>query len=203
MAKFARKKRSAIALQSVASIDYSVTMRRNPMNENDPSKAYASVQYAGTAKLDQLAQHILDHGSPYTRDMIIGVATALVDCVREHVLEGYKVELGDLGTFKITISNKGAKSLDEFKAETNIDDALVEYEPGGYFVDLKDRIQWNQVVNRTIQRAAMRAFKAGRITQSQMELIRKGRLELAAVAPDDAPTPTGGGDDGGGSGDGD
>ena len=186
MAKFARKKRSAIALQSVASIDYSLTMRKNPMNENDPEKAYASIQYAGTAQLEQLAQHILDHGSPYTLDMIVGVATALVGCIREHVLEGYKVEVGNLGTFKLSIQSKGAKTLDEFEPTTNIIDTYVEYEPGGYFVDLKDNIQWNQVVNRTIQRAAMRAFKAGRITKDQMEAIRKGELELAAVVPETA-----------------
>ncbi len=184
MAKFARKKRNAIALQSAESIDYSVTMRENGMNENDPERAYASVQYAGTVKLEQLATHIMEHGSPYTRDMITGVTTALVDCIREHVLRGFKVELSDLGTFKISIHCKGAESIEKFNPETNIIDAYVEYEPGGYFVDLTGNVQFNQVVNRTIQKAAMKAFKAGRISKEQMEQIRKGELELGVVAPD-------------------
>lgn len=63
MAKFARKKRSAIALQSAESIDYRVTMRANPLNDNDPERAYPTLQYAGTVKLEQLASHITTHGS--------------------------------------------------------------------------------------------------------------------------------------------
>ena len=104
------------------------------------------------------------HGSPYTRDMIIGVVTAVVDCIREHVTRGFKVELSDLGTFKLSINCKGAESLETFNPAANILDAYVEYEPGGYFVDLKNEITFNQVVNRTIQGAAMKAFKASRIT---------------------------------------
>ena len=40
MAKFARKKRSALSLQSPGSISYSVQMRPNGMNENDPERGY-------------------------------------------------------------------------------------------------------------------------------------------------------------------
>ncbi len=189
MAKFARKKRSAIALQSSESIDYSVQMRKNPMNDNDPERAYPTLQYAGTVKLEQLASHITTHGSPYTRDMIIGVVTAVVDCIREFVTRGFKVELSDLGTFKLSINSKGAESLETFNPASNIIDAYVEYEPGGYFVDLKNEIQFNQVVNRTIQAAAMKSFKAGRITKEQLEAIRKGELELGVVEPDAETEP--------------
>ena len=185
MAKFARKKRSALSLQSPGSISYSVQMRPNGMNENDPERAYASLQYAGTVKLDQLATHISEHGSPYTRDMIIGVTTAIVDCIREHVTEGYKVEIGDLGTFKLSIKSKGAESVDKFNPASNITDAYVEYEPGGYFVDLVGELQFTQVVNRTIQTAAMKAFKAGKITKEQLEAIRKGEMELGVVEPEE------------------
>ena len=185
MAKFARKKRNALALQSPEAIDYSVQMRPNGMNENDPERAYASLQYAGTVRMEQLASHIEDHGSPYTRDMIVGVTTALVDCIREHVMRGFKVEIGDLGTFKLSIKSKGAESVEKFNPDTNITDAYVEYEPGGYFVDLVGELQFNQVVNRTIQSAAMKAFKAGRITKEQLEAIRKGELELGVVEPEE------------------
>lgn len=189
MPKFARKKRSAIALKGIGSMDYSVQMYPNAMNENDPERAYATLQYNGTVKLEQLAAHIASHGSPYTRDMVIGVVTAVIDCIKEHVVEGYKVELADLGTFKVTIKNKGAESIDKFNAETNITDAYVEYEPGGYFVDLKDSIGFNKVVNRTIQNAAQQAFNAGRITKEQLQLIKKGQLQLAAVAPQNGNEP--------------
>jgi hypothetical protein len=56
-------------------------------------------------------------------------------------------------------------------------------------VDLKNEIQFNQVVNRTIQAAAMKSFKAGRITKEQLEAIRKGELELGVVEPDAETEP--------------
>jgi len=177
MAKFASKKRSAVALQSAETMNYSVSMRPNPMNENDPHKAYANVQYAGTVKLEQLAEHIKSHGSPYTRDTIVGVATALVDCTREYVTRGFKVSLGDLGTFKVSITNRGAKSRKEFTPD-NIDDAWVEYEPGGYFVDLRNEITFQEVPNRTVQAVAKKLVKDGTITQKQWELLLAGKADF-------------------------
>ena len=161
MAKYALRKKKTVALSAVESINYSVAMRQNPQHENDPRKAYASLQYAGTVQLEQLAQHILSHGSPYTRDMIVGVATALVDCTREYVTRGFKVDLGDLGTFRITIAQMGANSREEFTSE-NINDAWVEYTPSGYFVDLSTEIQWNKVSSRKVQAAALKAENEGK-----------------------------------------
>ena len=181
MAKFEKNKRKAIALLGTASIDYSVGLQGNPMNENDPQKAYASIQYAERVKLPQLAQHIMEHGSPYTRDMIVGVTAALIDCMREFLIEGHKVELDDLGTFYVTISNKAAKSIKEFTA-ANIEDAWVEYEPGGYFVDLKNSITWNKTVNRRMQAVAKKLFEAGRLSSKQWADFLKGDADFSIDA---------------------
>ena len=177
MAKYARKKRSAIALQSVEQMNYSVAMRKNPMNENDPKKAYANVQYEGTIQLEQLAEHIKSHGSPYTRDMIVGIATALVDCTREYLTRGFKVALGDLGTFRISIAQRAAKTKKAFTAN-NITDAWAEYEPGGYFVDLRDEINFTEVPTRLVQNVAAKLVKEGTITQEQWQAIMDGEATI-------------------------
>ena len=177
MAKYARKKRAAIALQSVEQMNYSVTMRKNPQNENDPKKAYASVQYEGTVQLEQLAEHIKSHGSPYTRDMIVGIATALVDCTREYLTRGFKVSLGDLGTFRIAIAQRAAKTKKAYTAN-NITDAWAEYEPGGYFVDLRDEINFTEVPNRLVQNVAAKLVKEGTITQEQWQAIMDGEATV-------------------------
>ena len=173
MPKYAKNKRSAIALQSVEEVNYSLSMRKNPMNENDPKKAYAKLQYEGLVKLEQLATHILDHGSPYTRDMIVGIATALVDCTREYLTRGFKVQLGDLGTFRLAIAQRAAKTKQAYSAN-NITDAWVEYEPGGYFVDLRDEINFTEVPTRLVQNVAAKLVKEGTITQEQWQAIMDG-----------------------------
>lgn len=196
MTKYARKIRQNVSLKNIGVVDFSVSLRANPMNENDPHKAYANLQYADTVKLEQLASHILEHGSPYTRDMIVGCTTALIDCIKEFCTSGYKVEVGDLGTFKLSIAQKGAKDLDSFNADTNIEDAWLEYEPSGYFAGLRDKISFNKVVLRSVQQVAERLYKSGKITSKQWNDILAGKLDISLV------TPEAEGGDGDGDGDG-
>ena len=54
------------ANESVQSIKYSVAMMKNPVHPDEPEKAYANIQLNGTVSLGQLAQHIREHGSPYS-----------------------------------------------------------------------------------------------------------------------------------------
>ena len=102
------------ANESIQSIKYSVCMMKNPVHPDEPEKAYANIQLNGTVSLGQLAQHIREHGSPYTRDVVLGVITAIVDHTREYLVQGYKVDLGDLGSFQPSFKQKGAVDFDSF-----------------------------------------------------------------------------------------
>ena len=113
MAKFKRKKLSDLSQKGTGIVQYSVGMHPNHMNENDPEKAYASIQYQGTVVMDQLAAHICEHNSVYSEGTVMGVITELVKCILEFVKDGYKVQVGQLGTFKLSIQSKGAESLEE------------------------------------------------------------------------------------------
>ena len=76
-------------------------------------KYYAKPVSQGTVNLDELAAHISDHGSVYTRDVVVGVMTKMVDCINELLAQGYKVKLGELGTFYNSIRNDGKKAVDD------------------------------------------------------------------------------------------
>lgn len=76
-------------------------------------KYYAQPVSQGTVNLDELAAHISDHGSVYTRDVVIGVMTKMVDCINELLAQGYKVKLGELGTFYNSIRNDGKKAVSD------------------------------------------------------------------------------------------
>lgn len=78
-------------------IKYSLSPRAVVPGDPDSLKRiFASAQYNELIDLNTFARHIQEHGSPFTRDVIIGVLTAAVDCLREQLVEGNKVSFGDL-----------------------------------------------------------------------------------------------------------
>ena len=56
-------------------IQYSVAMRPNPMHEGDPKKAYATLQLTGQVSLADLAQHISEHNSVFSKGTTVGILT--------------------------------------------------------------------------------------------------------------------------------
>lgn len=74
------------------SINYSIAMLGNPIDEDAPKKAYAKSQYTNILTLDKFAGHIASHGSKYNRADIYAVLMQTVDCMREMLLEGKRIE---------------------------------------------------------------------------------------------------------------
>ena len=75
-----------------------------------------------------------------------------VDCMREQLLEGKKIRLGDLGDFSISLSSKGVEDPNAFNAQ-NITGVKVIWEPGAEF---------NLVASRDAQAAVIKAIKQGK-----------------------------------------
>ena len=84
-----------------------------------------------------------------------------VDCMREQLLEGKKIRLGDLGDFFIVLSSKGAEDADKFTAQ-NITDVKVLWEPGSEFKNLLADAEFNLVASRSAQAAVIKAIKVGK-----------------------------------------
>ena len=159
------------ANESVQSIKYSVCMMKNPVHPDEPEKAYANIQLNGTVSLGQLAQHIREHGSPYTRDVVLGVITAVVDHTREYLVQGYKVDLGELGSFAPSLTSEGAlpgtdadgnpiTALQAFNSD-NIKDVKVNYGMTSIFSDLRKDAIFEKVTSRKAQKASLAAQLAG------------------------------------------
>ena len=81
--------------------------------------------------------------------------------MREQLLEGKKIRLGDLGDFSILLSSKGAEDADKFTAQ-NITDVKVLWEPGAEFKNLLADAEFNLVASRSAQAAVIKAIKAGK-----------------------------------------
>lgn len=142
-------------------IDYSVSSRPNPMDREANPKYYATAQLKGVIDINRFAKHIASHGSVYKRADISAVLTMAVDCLKEMLLEGYKVQLGDLGNFYVSLSSEGANLPQEFNPNIHVKEVKVNWERGTDFYNLKNETEFNLVAIRAIQKKVLAALKNG------------------------------------------
>ena len=162
-------------------------------------KAYAIAQYSDVMNIEKFARHISTHGCVYSRADISAILYLAVDCMREQLLEGKKIRLGDLGDFSINLSSKGADTAEKFSSQY-ITGVNVIWEPGMEFKSLLADAEFNLVASRSAQAALLKAIKAG---QSVVDITQPETPE----DPDDntsggSDTPSGGDNTGSGSGSG-
>ena len=131
--------------------------------------AFAIAQYTDVITIEKFARHISTHGSVYSRADISAILYLAVDCMREQLLEGKKIRLGDLGDFSIILESKGAETADKFTSQ-NITGVNVLWTPGTEFKNLLADAEFTLVASRNAQAALLKAIKAGQtsvdITQS-------------------------------------
>ena len=77
--------------------------------KTEKKNAFAVSQYSDIMNIEKFSKHISSHGSVYSRADISAILYMTVDCMREQLLEGKKIRLGDLGDFSIVLSSKGAE----------------------------------------------------------------------------------------------
>lgn len=141
-------------------INYSVYLWKNPLDENAVEMAYAKNQVTKVMTFDEFVRHIADHNGVFTRGTVKGVVSDTCSCLVEMLLNGYKVQFGELGIFSIYISCEPAESLEKFTAD-NIKKVNLQFTPGEDFENLRSRAQFVPVASRIAQVATLKAEKAG------------------------------------------
>ena len=101
-------------------LKYKMVTRINPQNKSEQPKWYAKAVQDRTIDFEDLVTHMSEHNSPYSRGVIHGVLTDMLDCVKELVLDGKSVRLGDLGLFSVGLETSGAKSRDRWTVATHV-----------------------------------------------------------------------------------
>lgn len=106
-------------------------------NKNKQSNGYgcwyARTTINQTYSLEQLAEHMAAHNTPYSKGAIYGVLTDMVNCIRELVLDGNAVKIPNLAIFSAGIKTKRASSLEDFTASSNILSAYLRARSTGVF----------------------------------------------------------------------
>ena len=131
------------------------------MDEGAPKKAYGRAQVNDTLDINKFARHIADHGSVYSHADVQSILIQMVDCMKEQLVLGNKVCLGELGSFTISLSCNGAISLEEFTTN-NIKAVNVVWTPGEIFKDLRndEHIEFEEVGSRKEQAELLKEKKA-------------------------------------------
>ena len=155
-------------------INYSVTARPTPRDKDASYKYYASPQVKENVSMADFCRHISDHNSKYNRADIHAVLTQTVDCIREMLLDGKKIQLGDLGSFQIGLSSKGTLTAEDFNPNIHVKAVRVNWTPGSDFQNLLGDAQWNLVANRRAQRLLLKAVTNG---DTQVDISKDGEGE--------------------------
>lgn len=176
------------------SINYSLSS--HPVTgHSEENRVYATAQGDLQMDIDQFADHIAAHGSVYSRDVISGVLMKAVDCMQEKLLEGYRIQLGDLGAFYISLNNQHwtrlPELIEEYRPNLHLRSLTVNWARGAKMKNLFAKAQFNLVANRKAQAALLAAVRKG---ESNVDLN-------ATPSTGGTPSGGGGGSSEGGSGD--
>ena len=104
-------------------------------NKNNKSRIFGkwfahskAVEIMNTRKL---AQHISEHGSIYTPDVVFGVLEKFRSCLVEMLLESKRVKIDGLGTFFTTIENEpgGTDKVEDFNVQKNLKALHIRFMP--------------------------------------------------------------------------
>lgn len=179
-------------------INYSVRRYEATELGGTESEYYKAVaQYTDTMDLNAFAKHIADHGSVYSRADVAAVITLAVDCLRELVLEGYRVTLGDLGTFFARLSSVNTVTEKSAFTSGDITKCVIAWTRDTNFTNLIEDAEFNQVLSRAEQAAALAASKVSDDLTGELEAIS------GAAADDGTGDSDGTGEDTGDSSSGD
>ena len=165
----------------IMAIPYSLVLRHNQPGEPEQgNKTFPMAQYNRVMDLNAMAKHMTSHGSKYDKGDVMAVATQLSSCIREQLLLGNKVALGDLGAFSVSLVSKAAPNAEEFHTNL-IKQVKVRWEPSPELRDLIKEAQFTFVGTREAQSEAR---KAERERLNALATIQPG-TETPEEDPDD------------------
>ena len=92
-------------------------------------KWYGRVATTKTMTYQELCKHMSEHNSVYGEDVCLGVANKLQNCMLEQLLEGKKVQFGELGVFYLSVKSTGADKEEDFNLGINIQGLYLCFAP--------------------------------------------------------------------------
>mgnify|MGYP002640038371 CR=1 FL=1 len=123
-------------------IKFKIMERVNPQAPLDPRKYYAFIKNQGVVNLRQLAKRISRESTVSMMDTM-AVLEGLLQDIPDLLAEGNIVKLGELGTFRTTISSEGVDVADDFNI-TNIKGLNLVFRAGSEFRDQLNNVKFRK-----------------------------------------------------------
>ena len=105
--------------------------RKNNTESKGYGMWYGRAKSLETLNTRKLANHISEHGSIYTPDVVYGVLEKFRSCLVEMLLESKKVKIEGLGTFYCTLENQknGALKKEDFNVNKHLKALHIRFLP--------------------------------------------------------------------------
>ena len=123
-------------------VKFTASPKKDPRNLESAPKYYAIVKSDGRADTQTVARSI-NNMSTVSIPNTAAVLEAFLHVVPEKLSDGKIVELGDFGTFRVTVSSEGAEKPEDLTAR-HITDTRVIFTPGKRFKQLLDTIEFQK-----------------------------------------------------------
>jgi predicted histone-like DNA-binding protein len=123
-------------------VKFSATPKKDPRNLEADPKYYAIVKSDGRADTIAIAKSINSMSTVSIPDTT-AVLEAFLHVVPEKLADGRIVELGDFGTFRISVSSEGTTLAEDVSAR-NITDTKVIFTPGKRFKQMLNTIEFQK-----------------------------------------------------------
>ena len=91
-------------------------------NSTKFGRVYARVKNSQPIGISELAQHMSEHNTPYSKGVIRGILTDMASCIKELILMGQPVKIADLAIFSAEVTSDSATTADKFDLQKHIKD---------------------------------------------------------------------------------
>ena len=130
-------------------VTYSVAPRINPRDKEAPPKYYGRVQANGDVNIREMSERIQQTCTVHKAD-VQAVLLALEDTITDALKSGEIVRLGDLGTFQIGISSKGAVTEEDY-SDSFITKARINFRPGLALAGILTGLSYKKVSRKVVK----------------------------------------------------
>ena len=124
-------------------VTYSVSPRITPRDKEAAPKYYGQVQASGDISIREMAERIQSNCT-VTKADVYAVLVALEDVIIDALKSGEIVRLGDLGSFQIGISSKGAETEKDY-SDSLIKKARINFRPGTALAGMLTTLSFSKV----------------------------------------------------------
>jgi predicted histone-like DNA-binding protein len=127
----------------IMTIKYNVMPRRNPRDPEAPPRYFPVVRSSGRTRQRDLARKGTKMSTMSAADLAAAMEI-LLDLIPEELMAGNIVDLGDFGSFRLSVKAEGSDSAEAVTA-THIKGVNVRFTPGKEFKDTMNRAKFEKL----------------------------------------------------------